>query len=611
MSLIAGCFCLKEQPKGEVCFEKIKAYSLLLKDSGRPYELIYEKTPQAVLLAKYRQTQPPQLFFGQTQDLLILTLGYHDLSYPPAWAEGLTLEQAAERVQNSQGQFVTILADRRQAQIKIVNNRYATRAFYYLFDGRTLWFASNITFLMHLCGQKARPDPIGILQIACYGHTLSPRTHTQGVRRLFPATCLSASPEGIQEKTYWHLGYEVSEGLEPDSYADEVFEAFEKSVARTMARSLSGFISLSGGMDSRMVAGAAVRYGKWPAFTFSNNTDTLETPDVKVARQVCQRLELEHHVVQMTAEEAFEEADEIVRLCGGLLPFHHPLKGWQKVKWMCRTTGYNIGGGCGDPIAGDYVNSIYQIEPVWTDGLLRLYAQRRRLFAKNELKEIFRSEVLEEAFGPMEEEMVESLRGRRGPTAAHKIAAWSQVYFNAGFTFCGPASTHPDVSGDSPHLGYEYVEKMLRLPADWLYKKNFYHYMITRCLPTLRDIIYANTGQLLSGRMETYRLPWRKKAARAVWQRLPFALTAKLWHHPVSLRPSTVGVFEKDARLHKKMNEILEANAAVREVFEPDGCRRFIAEYAAGQDRFGRSSIGDELFGTLVSLFCWFHHTSS
>jgi len=261
MSLIAGCFCLKEQPKGEVCFEKIKAYSLLLKDSGKPYELIYEKTPQAVLLAKYRQTQPPQLFFGKTQDLLILTLGYHDLPYPPAWAEGLTLEQAAQQVQNSEGQFTAVLADRRRAQIKIVNNRYGTRAFYYLFDGRTLWFASNITFLMHLCGQKAKPDPIGILQIACYGHTLSPRTHTRNVRRLFPATCLSASPEGIQEKTYWHLGYEVSEGLEPDSYADEVFEAFGKSVARTMARSPSGFISLSGGMDSRMVAGAAVRYG--------------------------------------------------------------------------------------------------------------------------------------------------------------------------------------------------------------------------------------------------------------------------------------------------------------------------------------------------------------
>lgn len=611
MSLIAGCFCLKSQPKGDICFEKLKAYPLLLRDSGKPYEVIYEKTPQAVLLAKYRQTQPPQLFFGQTQDLFILTLGYHDLPYPPTWAEGLTLEQVAQQVQNSEGQFVTVLADRRRAQIKIVNNRYGTRAFYYLLDGDTLWFASNITFLMHLCGQKARPDPVGILQIACCGHTISPRTHTQGVCRLFPATCLSASPEGIREKTYWHLGYEVSEGLEPDSYADEVFEAFEKSVARTMARSPSGFISLSGGMDSRMVAGAAVRHGKWPAFTFSNNTDVLETPDVKVARQVCQRLGLEHHVVQMTAEEAFEEADEIVRLCGGLLPFHHPLKGWQKVKWMCRTTGYNIGGGCGDPIAGDYVNSIYQIEPVWTDGLLRLYAQGRRLFAKNELKGIFRNEILEEAFGPMEEEMVESLRNRRGPTAAHKIAAWSQVYFNAGFTFCGPASTHPDVSGDSPHLGYEYVEKMLRLPADWLYKKNFYHYIIAHCLPTLRDIIYANTGQLLSGRMETYRLPRRKKAARAVFQRIPFRLTSKIWHHPASLRPSTVGVFEKDARLHKKMTEILDANAAVRDVFDPDGCRRFIAEYAAGQNRFGRPGVGDELFGTLVSLFYWFHHTSS
>jgi hypothetical protein len=230
MSLMAGCFCLKGLPKADPCFETLKTYPLLLQDSGKPYEYIREQTPQAVLLAKYRNTRPPQFLFGQTQDFLILTLGYHDLPYPPTWAEKLSLEQAAEKIRNSQGHFVTVLADRRRPHLKIINNRYGTRAFYYLLSENTLWFSSNITFLMHLCGQKAQPDPVGILQIACYGHTISPRTHTQGVRRLFPATCLSVSENGIQETIYWHLGYEVADGLDPDSYADDVFASFEKSV---------------------------------------------------------------------------------------------------------------------------------------------------------------------------------------------------------------------------------------------------------------------------------------------------------------------------------------------------------------------------------------------
>lgn len=611
MSLIAACFCLKGLPKAEHCFQILQTYPLLLKDSGKPYTLIYEQTPQAVLLAKYRHTLPPQLYFGQTKELLILTLGYHNLPDPPHWADGLTLEQAAQKVQQSQGHFVTILADRRRPCLKIINNRYGTRPLYYRLSEDTFWCSSSITFLMHLCGQKAQPDPIGILQIACYGHTLSPRTHTRGIRRLFPATCLSVCEHGIQDQTYWRLGYETADKPDPDSYADEVFASFEKSVAQTIARAPTGFLSLSGGMDSRMVAGAAVKFCKWPAFTFSNNTQTLETPDVQVARQVCQRLGLEHHVVQMTSEEASETADEIVRLCGGLLPFHHPLKGWQRIKWMCRTTGYNIGGGSGDPISGDYINSIYQIEPVWTDGLIRLYAQGRRLFSKEELQGIFRREMVEEAFRPMEKEMIDSLRNLTGPTAAHKIAAWSQVYFNTGFTFCGPVHSHPDVSGDSPHLGYEYVEKMLRLPADWLYKKNFYHYMIFRCLPQLQDIIYANTGQRLCGRMECYRLSWKKKAARAVYRRLPFAVTTHLWEKAPALRPSTIGVFEKDVRLHQRMKEILETNPAVREVLDINGCRRFLADYTAGRNRFRRSGSAVEMFGTLVSLLYWFNNVPS
>ncbi len=610
MSLIAGCFCLKGRPESRACLQKLKDFPILLKEDGGTYEYQIEESPRSFILAKYKQIAPMKVRWGRTEHLFLATLGFHDLEYPIDWAASLTMEQAIEKIQASEGEFVSILMDRKDGRLAIVNGRYGSRLIYFLQTENQFWFSSNTALLMELSGQKARPDPVGVLQIACYGHTLTPRTHTQGVFRLFPGTCLTAASEGVRQKAYWRPGYkDVAEDLDPAAYADEVFEAFRQSAIQKIRLSPVGFIGLSGGLDSRLTAGAAAGLCNYFAFTFSNDTQKPDTPDVVTARQICRRLGIEHRTGQMSVGEASAEADQIVRLNGGMIPLHHPLKNWQTIKLMANTTHFNIGGGAGDPTAGDYVNSIYQIEPVWTDALIRIYAKRHTFVFKKDLLKIFQREAVEGSFERMEQEMTQCLRDLSGPTAAHKIAAWSQVYFNSGFTFCGTSQSHPVVSGTSPHLGYAYTDKMLRLPASWLYRKNFYKYMIYRCLPLLRDVPYANTGERLTGRMENYRIPLKKKIARAMYKRMPFPVVSKLWERTPIKKASAVGTFLGDRRLFEEMRQILDGNGAIREIIDPEGCRKFMADYEAGRCTFSCAPIDDELFGSLASLFYWFKQT--
>ncbi len=63
---------------------------------------------------------------------------------------------------------------------------------------------------------------------------------------------------------------------------------------------------------------------------------------------------------------------------------------------------------------------------------------------------------------------------------------------------------HPDASEAFCHLDYKYSDLMLKLPAGWLYQRNFYSVMIYNCLPKLRHVPYANTGQLLSGDLQQF-----------------------------------------------------------------------------------------------------------
>lgn len=610
MSLAAGCFCFKGKPQIEDAFQKLKDFKILLKEDQGGYAYWADQSARSFILAKYKQTIPMKMHRGCTERLFLTTFGFHDLDYPIDWAKGLAIETAIEKIQASEGEFVSILMDREDGQIAIVNGRHGSRVLFYLQTEERFWFATNAALLMELSGQKARPDPMGVLQIVCYGHTLTPRTHTDGVYRLFPGSCLRATGKGIRQKTYWQLGYEdATEDLDPAIYADEVFEAFEQGLTRRIGLSSSGFIGLSGGLDSRLTAGAAAGRCSYFAFTFSNNIQMPDTPDVVTARQVCRRLGLEHRTGQITAGEGSAEADQIVRLCGGMIPLHHPLKSWQTIKMMAATTGFNIGGGAGDPIAGDYINSIYQIEPDWMDALLGLFARSYRRFRKKDLMRVFQRDFIEQTFGRMEQEMIQCLQNMQGPTAAHKIAAWSQVYFNSGFTFCGCGQSHPEVSGTSPHLGYKYTDKMLRLPASWLYKKNFYQYMIYRCLPSLRDIPYANTGRPLTGRLEAYQIPLKKKIARTIYKRLPYSVLAKLWERPPTKAASAVGAFSGDFRLFDQMRQIFADTPFWKEILAPEGCLKFLADYRAGRSAFNCLPIDDELFGSLASLFYWFKNT--
>jgi hypothetical protein len=610
VSLVGGFVSVRGRMDAEPLFQKVRGFAILPGEFGTDYRYQFHAGPAGGVFAKYKDTLPLQVYSWHNDRVHLLTLGFHDLEYPQSFDASDDRRSLINKIQTSEGEFVSILIESDSGRLSIINDHFAVRAMFIVSVADAIYFCSNLALLTRLVPVRPEPDPLGILQIFSYHHTLTPRTHLSGVERLYPASRVDLENGTIRRTPYWNLRHQPDESLDPADHARRTVEAFRRGLIKKVRRAPKGFMSLSGGLDSRLVAAVAGRECGYFAFTMSNEADQPDTPDVRVARRVAARLGVEHRVVPMPHTEISAAIDSVIRLTGGQVAIHHPIKAWQAVKMMCDTTGFKIGGGGGDAIAGDDVHSLYQIEPRWTRTLLRLHASQSRIVSRRALARFLQPDLFEPAWTGFNASILESYDRLSGPTAAHTITAWDEIQYATGFIFSSPIHNHPDVSEASPALGYEYVDHMLRLPAPWLYKKNFYQYMIHSQLPDLRDIEWANTGRPLSGRLEPVCLPFKKRLFRTLAQPLPFVVLEHLWGQVEPPAPSAVGVFAGDDKLFDRLSQLLSDLPVARQLFKTDACRSFLDNARRGQTTFDAQTREDEILGTLISLCYWFQFLS-
>jgi hypothetical protein len=163
-----------------------------------------------------------------------------------------------------------------------------------------------------------------------------------------------------------------------------------------------------------------------------------------------------------------------------------------------------------------------------------------------------------------------------------------------------------------PHLGYDYVALMLQLPADWIFQRNFYKYMIYRCIPGLRHVMYANTGSVLPPAMTDYRSRRRPQASRFSVRSMlskPKSLLARGARRvraappqPVPEKPYLLQVLQRDQDLHRRVRRWSTSSPSARELLDPDKTVSFVDRVA--QDRIAPQGYGPamECFGALATL---------
>lgn len=610
MSFIAGYVSRKNTYETAIVEKKVKLYNILSYEDSGNYENVVIKTKFGHIIQKHRRDYPIQS--KPCMDIhgnLLVTLGF---LYP---SESITshnrlldlcVENASQILEGCEGEFVSIFVEGYSGTVHIINDRFASRPFYMLQTIDGIYFSSNLAFLIYFVGGKQETDVLGWLQIISYGRTLETRTTFRDIQRIRPGTHVTITSDGIQEKQYWRLEYAPETDLNPVTHSEEVFKTFQEGTALRSKLVGKGIVALSGGLDSRLVASTLFPNARFSAFTFVDSTKTLNTAEVRVASEVSKVLKLEHHIEPTREMKVSEIINDVIMLSGGLRPLQHMAKCMLYIYELKRLgLNFMLGGGPGDIMAGSIIPSIDYLDPDKIKECIRLYCSNRALGGKN-LKSVLalliRDNIVHEYFPFLHSSLLKLFENITGPTAAHRIITWVMMNSLPASTFTSPIHNHPDITEAFSHLNYKYCELMLKLPAEWLFQRNFYSFMIYHCLPQLRHVVYGNTGKLLSGRILQFNhrhsrvrqmILRRKGLGKKLINRFMYRAPSYPFHY---------ALLQNDEKLFLEIADIIHSNPLLKEILDDNKCMQFLDNFKAGRIQTQSFHEDAELMGSLATM---------
>jgi hypothetical protein len=629
MSFIAGYILKSGKLDASWVKQKLADFSILADDEPDSYENGIVSIPAGQLLWKYRKNFPLPPAVLTDGDSILLTHGFH-LPQDQRKSGRDLIQKCRHRgpqlLENFEGEFVSVYSGGATETLHIVNDRFGSRPMFLLNNHSGIFFSSNILFLHYITQIKQKPDIIGCLQLFSYGHTIGERTTVSNIMRMAPANHLILTPEKITKRRYWKFEHVPQEGLDQDKYSEEVFDAFKSATLSRIRLFGKGVVALSGGLDSRLLAGAVPGDSGFDAFTFVDSTESNSTPEVQAASAVAQVLELEHTIKRFDHQHISSVADEVVRLTGGLTPLHHPAKVMKYIYELKQNNQFFLlGGAPGNNLSGSFIPSKKYLDPKNLDTCMSLYCAKMNLGGLDVLKayvsSVFNDDAIDSFLSESSREMELSINSAAGSTAAHKITAWQMSWGFPAFSANSPIHNHPDIMEAFAHLDYTYCDLMSKLPATWLYKRTFYDYMIYSCLPDLRHIIYANTGKVLSGDFTVIEL---SKVPESGFSFHEF-LNARLEKNPIlkqkllrtkqliyklygykqkkkAAPPFLYKMMRDDNILLSNLIEAVHSYPELRLIFSPDKCIRFVNGIKAGQKQTFSYRYDAELVGSLAAI---------
>jgi len=204
------------------------------------------------------------------------------------------------------GDFLLLAYEKETGAISVVNDVFARLPVYYATVGDNIAFSRELKFVRSLArhyDDVLEPDTVAFAQTLLFGYQLGNRTLFDSVRRVPPGSYVHIDDGVHVERLHRH---DFQSAAHADRSVGENARAlasrFEEACANRDVDGLSNVVSLSGGLDSRAVAGgynaADVPY---TAATFEK-PDKSNTSDVQLAERIADALSVdwERYVVERT-----------------------------------------------------------------------------------------------------------------------------------------------------------------------------------------------------------------------------------------------------------------------------------------------------------------------
>jgi asparagine synthase (glutamine-hydrolysing) len=202
-------------------------------------------------------------------------------------------------VRTLNGLFSGVLIDRSRARVLLFNDRYGLERIYFHEADGVVYFASEAKALLRVLPELRAFDDDGVAQFLAIGCTHGQRTLFRGVH-LLEGGSLWCFERGEQRRQRYMTPacLEAQPALSEEAFNEEFAARFKTALTRYLGDAEGVGISLTGGLDTRMIMACLPPTSKRPiSYTFSGQRD--RTLDERIAARVAAACGLDHRVLRI------------------------------------------------------------------------------------------------------------------------------------------------------------------------------------------------------------------------------------------------------------------------------------------------------------------------
>lgn len=211
------------------------------------------------------------------------------------------------------GSFSGLIADRQRKRVLLFNDRYGLERVYFHQAEDVTYFASEAKALLHVLPSVREFDDEGVAEFLRFGCVLGWKTLFRGITCLEGGSLWSFSAGLCGRSRYFRPDeWGGQPSLTEAGFEARFSETFREVLPRYTDGDLPLGISLTGGLDTRMIMATLPRLGIAPvAYTFTGSTG--ETVDDRLAARVAAACGVEHRLLRVDSGFLDRFADYVDR----------------------------------------------------------------------------------------------------------------------------------------------------------------------------------------------------------------------------------------------------------------------------------------------------------
>src|SRR5436190_21276014 len=216
------------------------------------------------------------------------------------WIGSRYEKQGQHCIENLNGLFSGLLIDHRSRRAFLFNDRYGVERIYVHETDDATYFASEAKALLQVLSSLRAFDEAGVAQFLAFGCTMEGKTLFRGVSLLPGGSLWSFEPgkSPRRERYFVPDAWETQTSLTGEEFENEVSETFQRILPRYLASEEGLGISLTGGLDTRMIM-ACLRTNAAKAICYTFSGQAGDTLDARLAARIAAIRSLKHQVLRI------------------------------------------------------------------------------------------------------------------------------------------------------------------------------------------------------------------------------------------------------------------------------------------------------------------------